>query len=599
MLPGPARIVLRALVLLVILPVAAPAAGAAPLPRVVAPGATRTSWPCVPAAPCRLQWAVETAASGETVQLLPGTYDFVPEAEHPLQVPAGVTVERLPGGRGHPLIEQATPFASCSCATVALAAGSVLRDIDVTQAAAPLPGGGWALRATLGSVVERAKLRGVVGAVSIYEAEAKEAASGGLRDTLALSEDPGGAESVAVSVVDALGTAPSELVPAGAHLDNVTAIAHGPGGVALRVEAAAAPASLTATNTLAHGDRADVKLRSPEGEPATVPAAAAFFEHSALRSAAHRVREGGNSVLRQTRTQTGEPLFAGPGDYREAYGSPTLDAGAPDNASGPYDLAGEPRVSGAAVDIGAYEFPSVPPGAGAGAAASVTATSVMLSGSVNLNGSPGAWYVNYGASTLYGQRSRAATLGPIGAPTVLSTTVSGLSPSTTYHFQVVAVDPFGEAAGADGTFTTLRAPTVLAHPAPAPQDGLLRLSPARFRAAARGASFASATGTTVSWIDDQPARSILAVLAPRAGRDLFGTCIAPPRRTVLKLRQCTRWVTVASLVHGDDRGANRVRFSGRAAGRRLAPGRYRMSVQPSLFGRTGPALQASFTIVAR
>jgi hypothetical protein len=58
--------------------------------------------------------------------------------------------------------------------------------------------------------------------------------------------------------------------------------------------------------------------------------------------------------------QTAAPLFvdAAHGDYREAPGSPTIDAGIADQL-GPLDIAGNTRILGAAPDIGAYEF--VPP----------------------------------------------------------------------------------------------------------------------------------------------------------------------------------------------------------------------------------------------
>jgi hypothetical protein len=62
--------------------------------------------------------------------------------------------------------------------------------------------------------------------------------------------------------------------------------------------------------------------------------------------------------------QTAAPLFVNgeAGDYREAAGSPTIDAGAADAQLGSLDMDGNPRTVGAAPDIGAYEFvpPAVP-----------------------------------------------------------------------------------------------------------------------------------------------------------------------------------------------------------------------------------------------
>jgi hypothetical protein len=59
--------------------------------------------------------------------------------------------------------------------------------------------------------------------------------------------------------------------------------------------------------------------------------------------------------------QDAAPLFVNEagGDYRQAVGSPTVDAGAVDSLTGTADVDGVPRPQGAAIDIGAYEL--VPP----------------------------------------------------------------------------------------------------------------------------------------------------------------------------------------------------------------------------------------------
>jgi hypothetical protein len=63
--------------------------------------------------------------------------------------------------------------------------------------------------------------------------------------------------------------------------------------------------------------------------------------------------ESGNGNMRR------DPLWADPeaGDFRLQAGSPCIDAGTLDALGLPeLDFEGGPRVSGAAVDIGAYEF---------------------------------------------------------------------------------------------------------------------------------------------------------------------------------------------------------------------------------------------------
>ncbi|HEY1354790.1 MAG TPA: hypothetical protein VGF09_00600 [Solirubrobacterales bacterium] len=62
----------------------------------------------------------------------------------------------------------------------------------------------------------------------------------------------------------------------------------------------------------------------------------------------------------------------------------------------------------------------------------------------------------YGTSSSYGAQSAGVVAGPDGLGSV---TVTGLSPSTTYHFRAVAVNEFGQTAGGDQVFTTRDAPS--------------------------------------------------------------------------------------------------------------------------------------------
>ena len=74
----------------------------------------------------------------------------------------------------------------------------------------------------------------------------------------------------------------------------------------------------------------------------------------------------------------------------------------------------------------------------------------------------------------------------------------------------------------------------------------------------------------------------------------------PPRhrRAGHRYIACTRYLGRGSFKHADRPGSNRLRFSGRLKGRRLAPGRYRLTITPrNPAGRSGATLTASFTIV--
>jgi hypothetical protein len=145
------------------------------------------------------------------------------------------------------------------------------------------------------------------------------------------------AEGMEEAALAASGTASTGTVR------NVTAIATGELSTGIRSSYLGPPASpytLDVGNTIARGAASD--LRAEAGLPGA-----------------------GNIVVSHSNfghvERVGEATISDAGDYREAAGSPTIDAGIADR-SGPLDLAGNPRVLGSAPDIGAFEF--VPAGGG-------------------------------------------------------------------------------------------------------------------------------------------------------------------------------------------------------------------------------------------
>ncbi len=91
-------------------------------------------------------------------------------------------------------------------------------------------------------------------------------------------------------------------------------------------------------------------------------------------------------------------------------------------------------------------------------AASVkSSTSANLSGTVDPEGFPlSVCRFEYGPTTAYGSTASCSpSPGEDEAAEPVSATVSGLLPTSEYHFRVVAVGPGGTSYGADETFTTL------------------------------------------------------------------------------------------------------------------------------------------------
>ena len=142
----------------------------------------------------------------------------------------------------------------------------------------------------------------------------------------------------------------------GPALRNLTAVASGPNSYGLQVlaQTSSTPAPAVARSSVFRGDGADIWI-----EPSSVGTFATplTVTHSNFRTVDGTLAAGSGS------NQSGDPLFADPadGDLHPLAGSPLIDAGTTDSASGPTDADGRARTLGAATDIGAYEFPPPPP----------------------------------------------------------------------------------------------------------------------------------------------------------------------------------------------------------------------------------------------
>ncbi len=93
-------------------------------------------------------------------------------------------------------------------------------------------------------------------------------------------------------------------------------------------------------------------------------------------------------------------------------------------------------------------------------ATAVTETGATLHGTVNPEGHETTYFFNYGLTTNYGSTVPATAkklTSPIGTESI-SEPLSGLTPGTTYHFQLVAQNSSGTVHGADQTFTTASPP---------------------------------------------------------------------------------------------------------------------------------------------
>jgi hypothetical protein len=295
-------------------------------------------------------------------------------------------------------------------------------------------------------------------------------------------------------------------------------------------------------------------------------------------------------------TSTADPQFVsqGDGDYHLQASSPLLDRDPTPIRLGEWDrdLETTVRIINGKRDLGAFERPLAPT-ATTGPATYVTETSAVLTLIANGGGAHAQSQLLYGPSGAYGDVMPLEMTQADFVDRRYTVALTGLTPATTYHFAIVVTNPAGTATSADQTFTT-------ATPQPPPPGAkaslsALKITPSRFRAAVQGATFAKAVGAKVTYALSAAGTVRFRVLRAAKGVKAGGRCVAKSRRHP-RGTACTRYVAVGKAIsRASQAGANSVRFSGRVAGRKLKPGRYRLAV----LDPAGKTTRAGFTIVRR
>lgn len=97
---------------------------------------------------------------------------------------------------------------------------------------------------------------------------------------------------------------------------------------------------------------------------------------------------------------------------------------------------------------------AAPPSATTGSPSSVGQSSATVNGTVNPNGQSTTYYFKYGTATTYGLQTTPAGAGSGTGNVAVHAAFDGLSPNTTYHYQLVATSSAGTSNGPDETFTT-------------------------------------------------------------------------------------------------------------------------------------------------
>jgi hypothetical protein len=113
--------------------------------------------------------------------------------------------------------------------------------------------------------------------------------------------------------------------------------------------------------------------------------------------------------------------------------------------------------------VGAAGAAAIAPNAASGTVSAILPTSVLLSGSVNAEGTATTWHYQYGLATdpSYGSITASVSAGSATGTVDVSRPLTSLTPATSYHARIVATSSAGTTYGADVSFNTSAAPVVI------------------------------------------------------------------------------------------------------------------------------------------
>jgi hypothetical protein len=119
-------------------------------------------------------------------------------------------------------------------------------------------------------------------------------------------------------------------------------------------------------------------------------------------------------------------------------------------------------VSVLVVALGSLAVPlalaAAAPTATTGAAQQVAFASATVTGKVNPSGSATSYHFEYGPTAGYGMQTSSTSAGAGTTDVAVQQSLSGLAPSTTYHYSLVATSAGGTVDGHDATFATTPTP---------------------------------------------------------------------------------------------------------------------------------------------
>jgi hypothetical protein len=397
---------------------AAPAAHAiTPTTLYAAPNGEPTGT-CSHTDPCSLGHAMDLAATGDTIQVAPGSYGTkaAPLSASLSLTNTGVRIVDKPGARVPVIFSNALTG-------VTLTSGSTLTGMTINHS-----------NGKAGLVLGATSAASHVEVSSTDSAAACAVEGGTLADSLCVNAGSGGTGVTTSAVSGTLDTV----------LRGVTAVNIGADGVGIDAFASfdgtdpGAIVTVQATNVIA--EAATDVVATSEGvasASATVDLANSDYRTTGTTSKAGSatIHASGGDVSRAPRF-----VNAAKGNFHEKAGSPTINTGAKD-PKGDSDLNGLPRTVGGRPDIGAYELHSAP-ALGKLRVRSLTKHTANLSIAVTPNGL--ATTVHFRATSGHAVLvSEPRSIGAAATTRTVHLTVSGLKPKGTYTVVVIATNSAG------------------------------------------------------------------------------------------------------------------------------------------------------------
>jgi hypothetical protein len=295
--------------------------------------------PCLQADPCDIQRAVEgdfgppvEVQDGDEVILLPGTYNLGSTAAGSVEVTRAIHVHGQ-SGQPRPVLVSSSGI---NVALFSNSAGARIGHLEVEHAS------GFAGLLMSAGTAEGVIVESTAGGIACHLGNVT------LRDSVCWAP---AVNAAAVARLDSSGAAATRL-------RNVTAVAPNGSnshGIRLSASSGGANEAIDAKSVIADGGVSDVSASASGSSSATVT-----LDHSNYATETESAAFGSTATVTNPGSgsnQTAAPAFvnAAGGDFHQAAGSPTIDAGATDGASGSADIDSQPRHMGDDPDIGADE----------------------------------------------------------------------------------------------------------------------------------------------------------------------------------------------------------------------------------------------------